>query len=65
MSRTRVVAAVLLLAGLAFGALSIAIARREPAYAFVGGKIKLDTAEEIGGGWLLSPHRVAAELNAL
>ena len=64
MSRTKVIAVLVLLAGLAFGALTIAIARREPAYAFVGGKIKLDTADEIGGGWLLSPHRVAAELAA-
>jgi signal transduction histidine kinase len=64
MTRTRVVAIVVLLAGLAFGVLSIAIARREPAYAFTGGSIKLDTNDEIGGGWLLSPARVAAELAA-
>ena len=44
MSRTKVIAVLVLLAGLAFGMLTIAIARREPAYAFVGGEIKLDTA---------------------
>jgi signal transduction histidine kinase len=64
MSRTRVLAVVMLLAGVVFGVITIAIARREPAYAFAGGKIKLDTANEIGGGWLLSPHRVAAEIAA-
>ncbi len=37
MSRTKVIAVLVLLAGLAFGVLSIAIARREPAYAFAGG----------------------------
>ena len=62
MSRTKVIAVLVLLAGLAFGMLTIAVARREPAFAFVGGEIKLDTDENIGGGWLLSPHRVAAEL---
>ena len=64
MSRTKVIAVLVLLAGLAFGALTIAIARREPAFAFVGGEIKLDTDDNIGGGWLLSPARVAAELAA-
>ena len=64
MSRTKVVAVLVLLAGLAFGALSIAIARREPAYAFAGGAIKFDTDDDIGGAWLLSPERVAAELAA-
>ena len=64
MSRTKVIAVLVLLAGLAFGMLTIAIARREPAFAFVGGEIKLDRDDNIGGGWLLSPHRVAAELAA-
>jgi hypothetical protein len=41
---------IVLLAGLAFGALSIVIASREPAYAFAGGSIKKDTANEIGVG---------------
>jgi signal transduction histidine kinase len=62
--RKRLIVSVVLLAGLAFGALSIAIARREPAYAFAGGSIKRDTPDEIGAGWLLSPARVAAELAA-
>jgi signal transduction histidine kinase len=62
--RKRLIVSVVLLAGLAFGALSIAIARREPAYAFAGGSIKRDTPDEIGVGWLLSPARVAAELAA-
>jgi signal transduction histidine kinase len=64
MSRTKVIAILVLPAGLAFGMLTIAIARREPAFAFVGGEIKLDTDDNIGGGWLLSPNRVAAELAA-
>ena len=34
----QVIAILVLLAGLAFGMLTIAIARREPAYAFVGGR---------------------------
>jgi signal transduction histidine kinase len=64
MSRTKLITVLVLLAGLAFGMLTIAIARREPAFAFVGGEIKLDTDDNIGGGWLLSPPRVAAELAA-
>jgi signal transduction histidine kinase len=63
-SRTRLTLAAVAVAGLAFGVLSIAVARREPAYAFSGGAIRLDTANEIGGGLLLEPSRVAAELAA-
>jgi len=63
-SRTRLTLAAVAVAGLAFGVLSIAVARREPAYAFSGGAIRLDTPNEIGGGLLLQPSRVAAELAA-
>ena len=60
MRRKRLIVSVVLLAGLAFGALSIAIARREPAYSFAcelpssfDGEAELRAAAELLAGWTL------------
>jgi hypothetical protein len=53
---TRPLVVIVLLAGLAFGALPIVIASREPAYAFAGGSIKKDTANEIGPAGFSHPR---------